>query len=93
MTSDEQRILLKAVTDHPDDDAPRLAYADWCDRRGDPRGRFIRVQIELANMVENHEDAQWREKRLESLDLLSLYENEWFSASHPFIIKPKFHRS
>src|SRR5262249_53507875 len=41
--------LLKAITDSPDDDAPRLVYADWLDEHGQPeRAEFIRLQIELA---------------------------------------------
>src|SRR5438270_1506512 len=36
--------LLDAVCADPDDDGPRLLYADWLDERGDPRGEFIRVQ-------------------------------------------------
>jgi uncharacterized protein (TIGR02996 family) len=35
---------------YPDDDTPRLIYADWLDERGDPRGEFIRVQIALARL-------------------------------------------
>ena len=42
--------FLKTVLDHPADDAPRLAYADWLDGQGDPRGEFIRVQCALAAM-------------------------------------------
>jgi uncharacterized protein (TIGR02996 family) len=38
--------LLAAVLADPDSDAPRLAYADAADRRGDPRGELIRLQIE-----------------------------------------------
>src|SRR5580704_11727592 len=40
--------FLQAILDDPDDDAPRLIYADWLEERGDPRGEFIRVQCELA---------------------------------------------
>jgi uncharacterized protein (TIGR02996 family) len=43
---------LQAVLDAPDDDAPRLAYARWCDARGDAasvaRAELIRAQIDLA---------------------------------------------
>src|SRR2546430_1459649 len=50
----EQDDLLQAVLDNPDDDTPRLAYANWCDRQSDEptkaRGEFIRVQIEIALM-------------------------------------------
>jgi uncharacterized protein (TIGR02996 family) len=42
-----QAAFLKAVIAAPDDDLPRLIYADWLDERGDPRGEFIRCQIEL----------------------------------------------
>ena len=45
--------LLQAVLDDPDDDAPRLACATWCDSHRDPvvqaQGDLIRSQIDLAN--------------------------------------------
>ena len=41
--------FLEAILAHPDDDAPRLVYADWLDEHGDAeRAEFIRVQIERA---------------------------------------------
>src|SRR5690606_10001290 len=40
--------LLAAVHADPDDDAPRLVYADWLSGHGDPRGEFITLQIERA---------------------------------------------
>jgi uncharacterized protein (TIGR02996 family) len=47
MTEDD--ALLRAVLAAPDDDAPRLVYADWLDDHGDPaRAAFIRAQVELA---------------------------------------------
>ncbi len=49
MITDE--TLLRAVIDAPDDDAPRLAYADRLDVRGDAdRAAFIRVQCALETM-------------------------------------------
>src|SRR5947208_16258633 len=36
----------RAVLESPDDDGPRLVYADWLDEQGDPRGEFIRTQVE-----------------------------------------------
>jgi uncharacterized protein (TIGR02996 family) len=36
--------LLDAVLGNLDDDAPRLAFADWLTARGDPRGEYIRLQ-------------------------------------------------
>jgi uncharacterized protein (TIGR02996 family) len=41
--------FLAAIRAAPDDDAPRLIYADWLDEHGEPeRAEFIRVQCELA---------------------------------------------
>jgi uncharacterized protein (TIGR02996 family) len=41
--------LLAAIRAAPDDDAPRLIYADWLDEHSQPeRAEFIRVQCELA---------------------------------------------
>ncbi len=40
--------FLQAIVDDPENDLPRLVYADWLDEQGDPRGEYIRVQCELA---------------------------------------------
>jgi uncharacterized protein (TIGR02996 family) len=41
--------LLAAVAASPDDDLPRLVYADWLDENGRSlRAEFIRLQIEIA---------------------------------------------
>jgi uncharacterized protein (TIGR02996 family) len=41
--------LLAAILDSPDDDLPRLAYADWLEEQGElDRAGFIRMQIDLA---------------------------------------------
>ena len=43
--------LLDLVRAAPDDDAPRLLFADWCDEAGDPaRGEFVRTQLALARL-------------------------------------------
>ena len=39
--------LLQAVIEFPNKDEPRLAYAKFLDQRNDPRGEFIRLQIEI----------------------------------------------
>jgi uncharacterized protein (TIGR02996 family) len=52
---DTEKALLAAIWAAPHDDLPRLVYADWLDESGDPakaaRAEFIRVQCELAKMV------------------------------------------
>jgi uncharacterized protein (TIGR02996 family) len=47
-----EEALLRAVLADPDDDAPRLIYADWLDEQGQcERAEFIRVQVALARMA------------------------------------------
>jgi uncharacterized protein (TIGR02996 family) len=52
--TDDAEALLRAVLAAPDDDAPRLVYADWLEEHGDPaRAKFIRTQVELARLPAN----------------------------------------
>jgi len=45
--------LLAAIAAHPDDDTPRLVYADWLDEHEDPlRAEFIRVQVAVRRLEE-----------------------------------------
>src|SRR5687768_16114221 len=50
----EHAGFLADIVAHPDEDAPRLIYADWLDehggRGGAARAEFIRVQCELARL-------------------------------------------
>ena len=51
--SSEHDALRNAVLANPDDDLPRLVFADWLDENGDLDGaRFIRSQIALATLPE-----------------------------------------
>jgi uncharacterized protein (TIGR02996 family) len=46
--------FLRAICEVPDDDAPRLVYADWLDENGDTdRAEFIRTHVQLARNPEN----------------------------------------
>jgi uncharacterized protein (TIGR02996 family) len=47
MSSIEPELVAHIVA-APDEDGPRLVYADWLSDRGDPRGEFIVVQCALA---------------------------------------------
>lgn len=47
----DREAFMSRIIDSPDDDAPRLVFADWLDEHGEPeRAEFIRVQIRLANL-------------------------------------------
>lgn len=68
--------LLKAVLVDPDDDLPRLVYADWLEENGDPaRAEFIRTQIELANLPDH--DPRYRQLEDREHELLSEHEPGW----------------
>ena len=54
----QEDVLLRAVIANPDDDQPRLAYARYMDDDQDPRGEFIRVEIELNRLNGNQEEPE-----------------------------------
>lgn len=68
----ERDALLHAVCENPDDDTPRLVFADWLEERGEAdRAEFIRLQINIAvNAASAEEHA--REK-----ELLERHHREW----------------
>lgn len=46
----EIRAFLRAIAEAPEDDLPRLVFADWLDEHGrGKRAEFIRVEVELAS--------------------------------------------
>ena len=45
----ERDALLRAIFENPEDDAPRLAYADWLEDHADPlQAEFVRAQVAEA---------------------------------------------
>src|SRR5262249_15068186 len=49
-----ETALLRAIRDMPDEDTPRLVYADFLEEEGySPRAEFIRVQIDRARLSEH----------------------------------------
>ncbi|MBN9118381.1 MAG: TIGR02996 domain-containing protein [Planctomycetes bacterium] len=53
----DRDALIAAILANPDEDTPRLVFADWLDEHGDaPRAEFIRVQCELARQREAEAD-------------------------------------
>jgi uncharacterized protein (TIGR02996 family) len=72
MTHDD---FLPAILANPEDDAPRLAYAAWLEGEGDPRGEFIRLQIELAQLPED--DPQRPAKLAREKKLFKAHEKAW----------------
>jgi uncharacterized protein (TIGR02996 family) len=88
MTPDGE-ALVASVLARPDDDAPRLVYADWLEENGDPdRAELIRVQCELSTWdpaagvgVGRH--PRWRHLRRRQGELLDAFGRGWRLADLP----------
>lgn len=45
----DRDAFIAAIRAHPDEDTPRLAFADWLQENGDEeRGAFVRAQVQLG---------------------------------------------
>jgi uncharacterized protein (TIGR02996 family) len=68
--------FLRAICENPDDDAPRLVYADWLDEHGDAeRAEFIRLQIKLVARTASEEELIQDRQRCD--ELLRKHGWEW----------------
>ncbi|HLL25694.1 MAG TPA: TIGR02996 domain-containing protein, partial [Kofleriaceae bacterium] len=59
--------LLRAIRERPDDDEPRLVYADFLSERGDPRGELIVLQCKLARLDRDDDERRWMDVRMRAL--------------------------
>src|SRR5215475_4635052 len=71
----EAEAFLQRIRAYPDDDAQRLIFADWLDEEGDPRGKFIRIQLALADLGE-HDPAR-KGLVIAERELLATHRAEW----------------
>lgn len=87
--------LLVAILSHPDEDTPRLIYADWLQENGDAdRGEFIRIDVELARTPPGTEEDERRRKTLHARrsELLKLHKLQWLAPFIPHAREPSFER-
>jgi uncharacterized protein (TIGR02996 family) len=83
--------LLRAILDAPEDDAPRLVYADWLEEHGDAdRAAFIRVQVQLARLPGN-DPARDRLVQTEST-LWRLHRDAWRAEFRGWVKFDRFRR-
>jgi len=75
MVTETFDTLMAEVLRTPREDAPRLRLADWLSARGDPRGEFIRVQLELARLDPTAEEMDRFARR--ERELLARHEMDW----------------
>lgn len=99
MTDADRLPFLRAIVQSPDDDLPRLVYADFLEESGEAaevaRAHFVRVQCELDKCPHLQITKPWCEirNRREALsamesELLLKYDLIWF----PLTLKIKWHR-
>jgi uncharacterized protein (TIGR02996 family) len=75
----DEKALLAAIWAHPQEDTPRLAYADWLQETGVAanvaRAEFIRHQIELSVLPED--DKRYRTAHAAANKLLCAWGKVW----------------
>jgi uncharacterized protein (TIGR02996 family) len=68
--------FLEAIKGEPDNDTPRLVFADWLEENGDPeRADFIRIQCELDPLDED--DLRWANLWDREEELLQRHGDAW----------------
>jgi uncharacterized protein (TIGR02996 family) len=74
----EEANFLLTIRKQPNDNAPRLIYADWLEERGkEDRAVFIRLQCVLEDMDWNH--PQRAELQAKADRLLTEHREEWLA--------------
>ena len=75
-----EKALLEGIHRDPDDDTPRLVYADWLEEYGEEetwnRAHFIRCQVERAML--KPESPRWRELLRAEAPLRNRYGAAWW---------------
>lgn len=71
-----ETALLRSIRDLPDEDTPRLVYADYLEEEGHAaRAEFVRVQVERARLPEGDPQRAALEDREQ--ELLGEHECDW----------------
>lgn len=71
-----ENAFLSDIVAHPEDDSPRLIFADWLEDHGEvERAEFIRVQCQAAQLRAG--DPLWLTLQDRADDLLAEHEWEW----------------
>jgi uncharacterized protein (TIGR02996 family) len=78
MAMTHDKAFLQAIIEEPEDDTPRLVYADWLDEHGKAdRAEFIRVQCELAKLPGDSPRRRALEEREQAL--LKAHRDAWLT--------------
>jgi uncharacterized protein (TIGR02996 family) len=91
MPTDKQPDFLTAIRKAPDDDAPRLACADWLDEHGESdRAAFIRLQCQMHRMPQR--GLKFTRVRDQTDKLLKKHEKEWVGPLARWVRRYDFRR-
>lgn len=61
----EEQAFIEAIQENPDDDAPRLVFADWLDEHGAPgKAEFLRLAVAAVRAPTPNQVERLRELRL-----------------------------
>jgi uncharacterized protein (TIGR02996 family) len=72
----QEEAFIQAIREAPEDDAPRLIFADWLEEHGQAdRAEFIRLQCQLARMADKNPERSALTSRTD--DLLRSHWDEW----------------
>jgi uncharacterized protein (TIGR02996 family) len=93
VVSSQAQTFMQQIVAAPDDDAPRLIYADWLSEHDDPLGELIQLQCRQAA---EPDDANRRAMKILENKLLKTYEEVWLEhliqamPLQPVVDPPKF---
>jgi uncharacterized protein (TIGR02996 family) len=82
--SSQREALEAALVENPDDLATHMAYADWLNDQGDPRGEFIQTQLALEDPKVSANERKSLQKREEAL--LKKHGREWFGDLSTYLL-------
>jgi uncharacterized protein (TIGR02996 family) len=75
--TDDGDALFRAIREHPEEDTPRLVYADWLQESGQPeRAEFIRLQCEAWALCPAYPTLA--AARTRASDLLKAFGDRWY---------------
>jgi uncharacterized protein (TIGR02996 family) len=76
----DEQALLRTIAEYPDEDAPRLIYADWLEESADPinlaRAELIRLHREARQLVPGGHE-HWT-NHAQQMSILRDYQDFWW---------------
>src|SRR5262245_54103818 len=82
--------FLRAIIESPDDDELRLVFADWLEERDDPRGEFVRIEVEQARP--GLDKLRQEKNSYRAHELLRAHEKTWVAPLRPWAREWRFVR-